>query len=35
MFHDHELDEVPFYKDYRYLSLGLLLTSFAFVAAWW
>lgn len=35
MFHDHALDEVPFYKNYRYLSLALLLTTFAFVAAWW
>jgi SSS family solute:Na+ symporter len=35
MFHDQALHEVPFYKDYRYLSFALLLTTFAFVAAWW
>lgn len=35
MFHDHELRGVPFYQDYRYLSLALLLLTFAFVAAWW
>jgi SSS family solute:Na+ symporter len=35
MFHDRALREVPFYKDYRYLSVALLLTTFAFVAAWW
>jgi hypothetical protein len=35
MFDDHSLSDTPFYKDYRYLSFALLLTTFAFVAAWW
>lgn len=32
---DTPKDAVSFFKDYRYLSIALLITTFLFVAAWW
>jgi hypothetical protein len=35
MFTGEQLNYVPAYKDYRYLSLALLIVTLVFVANWW